>query len=130
MAHSLSDTDPLKQYLLQVISNLRSKFDEPLEIHKGVGGAFSTSYNNILIEDFSNITNKLVNVAGVYVLYHKEKNYFYIGSASSLSTRFKQHILNSSRPHRGGNNKLYSFVKENGGWNSPAAGWTSHFNYT
>lgn len=35
-----------------------------------------------------------------------------------MSTRFKQHILNSSRPYRGGNNKLYSFVKENGGWDS------------
>ena len=80
MAHSLSDTDPLKQYLLQVISSLRSKLNEPLEIHKGVGGIFSTSTlscstpdatgwtNNILIEDFSNITNKFVNVAGVYVL--------------------------------------------------------------
>jgi hypothetical protein len=85
MAHSLSDTDPLKQYLLQVINNLKIKLVELLEIHKGVG---DLSYNNILIKDFSIIPNELVNVSGVYVLYHKENNYFYIGSASSLSTRF------------------------------------------
>jgi hypothetical protein len=36
--------------------------------------------------------------------------------ASLLSIASTQHILNSSRPYRGGNNKLYSFVRENGGW--------------
>ena len=115
MAHSLSDTDPLKQYLLLVITDLKFKLDKPLEIHKRVG---DLPDNNILIKDFSNIPAELINVSGVYVLYHKEKHYFYIGSASSLSTRFKQHILNSSRSYRGGNSKLYSFVKENGGWDS------------
>lgn len=96
MAHSLSDTDPLKPYLLQVINSLKFTLGEPLEINKGVG---DLSCNNILIKDFNNIPNELINVSGVYVLYHKENNYFYIGSASSLSTRFKQHILNSSRPY-------------------------------
>lgn len=36
--------------------------------------------------------------------------------------RFKQHILNSTRPYRGGNNKLYTFVRENGGWGNMAWG--------
>ena len=72
----------------------------------------------LIIKDFNNIPNELVNVSGVYVLSNKENNKFYVGSASSLSTRFKQHILNSSRPYRGGNNKFYSFVKENGGWDN------------
>ena len=57
-----------------------------------------------------------MNVSVVYILYHKEQNCFYIGSASSLRDRFKQHVINSSRPYRGGNSKLYTFVKENGGW--------------
>lgn len=37
MAHSLSDTDPLKPYLLQVINSLKFTLGEPLEINKGVG---------------------------------------------------------------------------------------------
>ena len=48
MAHSLADIDPLKQYLLQVITDLKIKLDKPLEIHKGVG---ALSYINILFKD-------------------------------------------------------------------------------
>ena len=39
-----------------------------------------------------------------------------------MRARLKQHILNSSRPYRGGNNKLYSFFRENGGWDNMAWG--------
>ena len=50
MAHSLSDTDPLQPYLLQVINNLKFKLSEPLEMNKWVG---DLSCNNILIKDFN-----------------------------------------------------------------------------
>ena len=77
---------------------------------------------NKLSTDLNKIPLELVNVSGVYILYHKDPKNFYIGSASSLRARFKQHILNSTRPYRGGNNKLYTFVRENGGWGNMAWG--------
>lgn len=52
----------------------------------------------------------------MYILYHIQTNYFYIGSASSIGSRLRQHVLNSSRPYRGGNSKLYTYIKNNGGW--------------
>lgn len=52
----------------------------------------------------------------MYILYHIQTNYFYIGSASSIGSRFRQHVINSSRPYRGGNSKMYTYIKNNGGW--------------
>lgn len=52
MAHSLSDTYPLKPYLLQVIYDLKFKLGEPIEINKGVG---DLTCQNIFIKDFNNI---------------------------------------------------------------------------
>ena len=79
--------------------------DEPLNFHKEVT---NISGNKTVVKDFNNIPNALLNVSGVYILSHKDQNCFYIGSASSLRARFKQHVINSSRPYRGGNSKLYT----------------------
>ena len=72
---------------------------------------------NKLSTDLNKIPLELVNVSGVYILYHKDQKNFYIGSASSLRARFKQHILNSTRTYRVGYNKLYYYSltkRENG----------------
>jgi hypothetical protein len=94
---------------LEVIKQLKIKLDEPLKIHKDVT---NISGNKSVVKDFNKIPNELVNVSGVYILYLKERNFFYIGSASSLGARFKQHVINFSRPYRGGNSKLYIFFKD------------------
>jgi len=105
--------DPLKQYFLVEIEQLEFKLNNPLDVRKEVQ---NLSGNKPVVKDLNKIPNQLVNVSGVYKLYHIKQNWFYIGSASSLGTRFKQHVINSSRSYRGGNSKLYTFVKENGGW--------------
>lgn len=53
---------------------------------------------------------------GVYLILHPKTNMIYIGSAINFIARFKQHKSNSTKPLRGGKNKFYSFVLENGGW--------------
>lgn len=117
MANNLLDGDPLKQYLLETIEQLKNKLNSPLDIHKEV-----TQQDNCLVQDknivtdFHKIPTNLVNVSGVYILYHIQTNCFYIGSASSIGSRLRQHVVNSSRPYRGGNSKLYTYVKNNGGW--------------
>ena len=112
MANSLVDGDPLKQYLLETIEQLKKNLNSPLYIHKEV-----TQQDNCLVQykntvtDFHKIPTNLVNVSGVYILYHIQTNCFYIGSASSIGSRLRQHVLNSSRPYRGGNSKLYTYIK-------------------
>lgn len=117
MANSLLDGDPLKQYLLETIEQLKNKLNSPLDINKEV-----TKQDNCLVQDknivtdFHKIPTNLVNVSGVYILYQIQTNCFYIGSASSIGSRLRQHVINSSRPYRGGNSKLYTYIKNNGGW--------------
>ena len=95
MANSLSNDDSLKSYLLQFINKLKIKLGKSLSVPidtrdicndypypNALGNG--DGEENKLSTDFNKIPLELVNVSGVYILYHKDKDHFYIGSASSL----------------------------------------------
>ena len=93
MANSLSNDDSLKSYLLQVINNLKFKLGKSLSVpidtrERCNGYSFFLTLaeggeENKLSTDLNKIPLELVNVSGVYILYHKDQKNFYIGSASS-----------------------------------------------
>jgi hypothetical protein len=52
--------------------------------------------------------------SGCYIFFCLEGGSYYIGSAVCFYTRFKGHKFNSVRPERGGDNALYTSVREFG----------------
>ena len=73
---------------------------------------------NLNMEGKFKEVSKFLDVSGVYLFMHKDSVSFYIGSAISFYSRFKSHLINSTRVSRGGNSKFYKFVKYNGDWSN------------
>ncbi len=113
MAKSLPIDDHLRVYFINSLSSIKQKLEEPFFKFP------NESYCGYWLTNNENTgPSKLMNVSGIYAFYHVKSGKFYIGSSLSFASRFKQHFCNSTRPIRGGNNKFYSFVKNNGGWPS------------
>lgn len=103
MAKSLPADDHLKVYLVNSLSSIKQRLEQPFFKFP------CESYSGYRLTNGLNIgPTKLTNVSGIYIFYHVESGKFYIGSSLSLASRFRQHLFNSTHPNRGGNNKFYS----------------------
>jgi hypothetical protein len=52
--------------------------------------------------------------SGLYLFENTITGHQYIGSAICLYTRYKAHLVNSTRPDRGGDNPLYTSIRKYG----------------
>lgn len=115
MYESLLDTDPVKSYIENFCLNLLSL--------SGTTGKLAFDKATSDYEYYSvksnNKTNRASNYkgkSGLYVFECLDTGFQYIGSTSCLYTRYKAHMINSTRIERGGNNAFYQAARKFG-WN-------------
>ena len=113
MYESLLDTDPVKSYIENFCLNLLSL--------SGTTGKLASDKATSDYEYYSvksnNKTNRASNYkgkSGLYVFECLDTGFQYIGSTSCLYTRYKAHMINSTRIERGGNNAFYQAARKFG----------------
>jgi hypothetical protein len=117
MIDFLPSNSELKTYVVSDCKHLLSLSDSTDLLDNNGLPSISFNFNLTKSNNLKQLSN-FVNRPGVYLFTHLPTNNLYIGSAVCLKNRFKSHLMNSFKPHRGGNNLFYLFVRENGGWSS------------
>lgn len=114
MITNLSDFSKVKMYLQEECNYLL----KPLKGDTGISikSDLSIIESQVDLAELDGMKQvfKYSSIGEVYLFSHKEKNDFYIGSATDFYTRFKSHQTNSIRPSRGRNSKFYKYLRENG----------------
>lgn len=115
MFNSLDSDSPLKKFLRDHCSHLLDlDFNDPTVV-TGSSATTLTSHSVKGGKDKGHPA-KYFGLAGVYVFQCSTTGAQYIGSAIGLYIRYKAHMVNSTRPNRGGNSSFYQYVRQAGGW--------------
>jgi len=126
MINNLPDNDEFKAYLISIFSKIVSLIKSPEETFISsnyMGNQLDCKGKTLKLLPIKRSTSKKeiqtdVSTGGIYLIIHTLTNFIYIGSAINFSARLNQHLMNSTRPLRGGKNKFYVYVKTNGGWSN------------
>ena len=129
MIDHLPVNDEFKTYLISIYPNLEILIKGQEDFitfrdHLDLQQIETCEVNSLKLLPIKRSTSKkemfqtYVSTGGIYLIIHPLTNFIYIGSAMNFSARLNQHLMNSIRPLRGGNNKFYTYVKTNGGWSN------------
>nr|UEK25968.1 hypothetical protein [Mutinus fleischeri] len=135
MLNSLDKDSSLYQYLISecgwLLEPLKGSFTiKVLNLSKA---KLIVSNRNYLLHSnqADNHPRKFAGISGTYLFTNLITNQQYIGSSIDLYNRYKSHIINSIRPHRGGNTPLYNSINlhklKHFTW-SPIVTSTNHIN--
>jgi hypothetical protein len=123
MLNSLDEESSLYKYLDSecrwLLKSLKGSFSiKVLESNKAKYVFSETSYKlNSNQTDTENHPRSFSGKSGTYLFTNLITNPQYIGSSIDLYNRYKSHMINSLRPHRGGKTPLYNSVRLNS-WNN------------